>query len=229
MCSIMLIIVTGAGGALGSVVVKEAMDRGLSIAAIDRGKSNELGLNHKTYAADLSNPAAVTQLINEIESKQGPIEGVIHCAGGFRFADITTTTDDDFKFMLEANLTSSFYLFREVIKKMKPRKKGRIACLSSANTLNPEGVAGMSAYLATKGALNQMIASVAREVQGDGIRINALAPTIIDTPANRANMKGADTSTWIPALDLAKMLLDLMEPWANVINGTCIAVKGKGA
>lgn len=218
-----LILVTGAAGALGSAVARRFLSVGKKVIGVDLKKASNS--NIEWMEMDLANPKSVENGIAAIETQHGPIHSLVHCAGGFRFASIDSTTDADLEFLLNANLLSSIYLARALVPRMKVRHEGRLVFVSARATL--QAPAGMAAYCATKAGINKLVESLAEEVKASGINVNAVLPTIIDTPANRAAMPEAHFSDWVPIDDLAEILFWLTEPASRSIHGALLPVAGR--
>ena len=216
----MTILITGAAGALGSIVAKKFFSSGCEVIATDFATPAD-PQKVRWIPIDLSKPESVHTGLAQV----GAVDGLVHCAGGFRFSKLEETSDRDFNFLIQANLSSTFYLLRELLPGMKKRNFGRIVVVSARATLQPP--AGMSAYAASKAGLNALVASVAEEVKSFNININAVLPTILDTPANRHDMPKADFSTWVKTEELAEIIYSLTQPWGKPVNGALIPVVGR--
>lgn len=219
------VLVTGAEGALGSVVVERLLaGRRTVIATYHHHRSPTWPRSEDLLPIqmDVTRPDSIRQ---GIESLGCPIDAWLHCAGGFRFAQVDQVKDEDLAFLLEVNFRSAFLLARELVPAMKKRGFGRIVLVSSKATLQPG--AGMGLYAASKAALNMLTLSLAEEVKGQDITVNAVLPTVIDTPANRRDMPGADFSAWVSPQALADFMISLIEPGGRMIHGALIPVAGR--
>jgi NAD(P)-dependent dehydrogenase (short-subunit alcohol dehydrogenase family) len=235
MAEIKTILITGAAGALGSSVCERFLDAGCTVvgadlaAAISSGGSSLSADSERDglhwIGMNLSEPAAVRAGIAEVEAKVGPIDALVHCAGGFRWALMGEASDQDIDFLIDANLRSSLLILREVLPKMKSRNRGRIVLISSKSTLNPGK--GEGPYAATKAALNALTKAVAAEVKELDVTINAVLPSVIDTPANRAAMPDAKFDKWVRREQLAEIIFSLTQPMGAPINGALIPVAAK--
>lgn len=201
-------LITGAEGALGKVVCKKFGDEGYSVFATD----------HQSI-----NLADSKDVQNKLKGKT--FDAVIHCAGGFRFRPLEEMTDADLEFLIDANLKSTAILLRQVIPSMKKNNFGRIILVGSSAALNPK--TGMGPYAATKAGLHALVMAAAAEVQKYNINVNAVLPSIIDTPANRSAMPQADFKSWVSPQDLADIMFSLTQDWGNPINGALIPVNGR--
>lgn len=226
------IVVTGAKGALGSEVVKRFVQYGDEVvgwdidapgpgALVDDERSNTL----RWMKVDVSDAGAVEDAVVTVEQEIGPIDAVIHCAGGFRWSHVDDLETADIDFLVDVNLRSSLYLARSVMGRMKERGQGRLVFMSSRSTISPG--AGEGAYVATKAGLNALTRSLADEVKDSEITVNALQPSVIDTPANREDMSDADFSTWVPRQELVELMEYLLSDKARSISGSLITLPGR--
>ncbi len=221
------VLVTGAEGALGQAVARRFRAGGVQVIGLHHGVvDTEARLAADLWIqADLADSARVRAAVSQAEEMGHGIDALIHCAGGFRYATIDQATDEDIDFLIHSNLKSSFYLLREILPGMKRRGFGRIVLISSRATLH--GDAGMGVYAATKAGLNALVGAVSQEVKAFDININAVLPTVIDTPANRQAMPGADPSTWVKREELAEILFSLTQGFGKPLNGALIPVSGR--
>ena len=221
--SLKKILVTGAQGALGTHVVQRFLNGGCEVIGTYLKKMNPNIIKHPKLEwldVDITDSQAVH---NAMDGKS--FDGVIHCAGGFRFATVENTSDDALDFLLNTNLRSTFYLLREILPRMKKQNFGRIILISSRATLLP--TAGMSAYEASKSGLNMLVGSLAEEVKEFDINVNALLPTVIDTPANRKDMSQADFKKWVKPEEIAEIAFSLTQDFGKPIHGALIPVSGR--
>ncbi|QDG53702.1 SDR family NAD(P)-dependent oxidoreductase [Persicimonas caeni] len=226
------VVVTGAKGALGSTVAERFLQAGCTVVGVDLG----LGNDGKPFAdterdnlhwieINLSEAQAVRDGVAAIADEVGPIDAVVNCAGGFRWTLIGDAKDEDIDFLIDANLRSALLLVREVVPGMKERDYGRVVLISSKSTLNPG--TGEGPYAATKAALNALTKSVAAEVAELDVTINAVLPSIIDTPANREEMPDADHDKWVKREQLAELIYSLTQSVGEPINGALIPVSAR--
>ena len=181
------IFVTGAEGALGSAVVTKFLQAGCTVIGSYQRQPGADRPGLRWLQLDLSDAKAVRAANSELSK----VDAWIHCAGGFRWAKADEVTDSDIEFLIAANLKSALLLSREILPGMKERGFGRIVFVSTRATIQPPGV-GMTAYAATKAGLNQLVLGLADEVRALDINVNAVLPTVIDTPANRKDMPKSD-------------------------------------
>lgn len=218
------VLVTGAEGALGEVVAKRFLSAGHRVYGtyFEKAGAPPRGLDGVQWlAADITQAESVRKTIAAI----GDVDTYIHCAGGFRWAHLDQTSDQDFDFLLNINLRAAFLLTRELVASMKKRNFGRIVYVSARASMAPP--AGMSAYAASKAGLNAMALALADEVKGFNINVNAVLPTIIDTPANRREMPKADFNTWVTREELSEIIYSLTQSLGAPLNGALIPVSGR--
>jgi NAD(P)-dependent dehydrogenase (short-subunit alcohol dehydrogenase family) len=222
----MRIIVTGVGGALGSVVARAFLDAGHEVVGAAFAAKTRLeadtGTGYPIAYFDASDDDAVREAYGAITMEYGDVDGLVHCAGGFRWSHTSDLSDDDIDFLLMANLKSSLLMLRAVLGPMKERGFGRVVFVSSKSTLSPG--AGEGAYTATKAGINALVKATAAEVAGQDITINAVLPSIIDTPANREAMPDADHSTWVPRESIAEVIKALVAPGLGDLSGALVPV-----
>lgn len=227
-----IIVVTGAGGALGGTVVDQFAQYGDEVIGWDVNApgpgalvEDERRNTVQWMKADLTDPGIVEDAVETVEQEVGAIDAVVHCAGGFRWSHIDDISTEDIDFLVDTNLRSSLYVARSVLERMKPRKEGRMVFISSRSTISP--AAGEAAYAATKAGLNALTRSLADEVKDSEITVNALQPSVIDTPDNREEMSDADFSKWVPRSELAQLIEYLLGEQARSISGSLITVSGQ--
>ncbi len=226
------IVITGTAGSLGKAVArrfcKEAATQDLTVIGLDVSYKHDDILvdgeldNFCTLKLDVTKAEDVRAAFKKIRDAFGPVRTLVHCAGGFRWSEFDKISDDDLDFLLEVNLRSSLYVVREVLGEMKEEERGHIVLISSKSTLSP-GV-GEAAYAATKAGLNAIVKSVSREVASLPCTINAVLPSILDTPPNREEMPDADFDTWVKLDDLAEIIHNFTTPAGAPLNGVLLPV-----
>jgi NAD(P)-dependent dehydrogenase (short-subunit alcohol dehydrogenase family) len=176
--------------------------------------------------AELADSVSVKSAVADCQRKLGGApQAFLHCAGGFRWKPISETTNEELDFLLSANLKSSVLLLRELIPGMRAAGFGRIVMIGARSALAPG--AGVSVYAATKAGVHALVSSVADEVRDTDITINAVLPTVMDTPANRKDMPAADPGKWVSLEEMAEVLAFLCGPHGRPIHGALIPVAGR--
>ncbi len=220
-------VITGANGGLGVSVTRAFLDAGCTVVGISRSIRRE-DFNHPAFvpvAAELANGPAVAALAESIAQKHGRIDTLVHLVGGFAGGAVASTSDADFKRMLDINLRSAFLVFRAFLPHLGRGPGGRIIAIGSRAAVSP--AAGIAAYAASKAALVSLVKSVALE--NPGLTANVILPGTIDTPANRAADPNADFSKWIPPGKIAATIMWLASDAASHISGAVIPIYGPDA
>ncbi|MEK7691136.1 MAG: SDR family NAD(P)-dependent oxidoreductase [Bdellovibrionota bacterium] len=224
------VLVTGAEGALGSALLKrltrDRENEKFEIAAAYWSKPGQEMEGVSWVQMDLSKPASIKAGLELMANQRGfEPDSVLHCAGGFRWSEIETLSDENLDFVINANLKSTFYLVRAVVPAMKRRGFGRMVFVSSAGTTRP-CPSGMAPYLASKAALNILAQALTEELKNFDINACCVLPTVIDTPANRKDMPDADPNRWVRPEALADLMVSLILPAGNAARGALIQVPG---
>ena len=220
------VLITGGTGALGSAVTKAFIAAGAKCHVTWRSDRElepfEPREQVKLYQADVSSEPAVLKLFEALP----PIHASIHLVGGFAMRPIDKTSADEFLRMFQINALSCFLCSREATKKFRQAQVGgRIVNVAARPAVQPVG--GMIAYSASKAAVASITQSLAEEVKADGIVVNAVIPSLMDTPANRAAMPSADYSKWPKVEEVADAILFLASPQNALTNGALVPVYGK--
>jgi NAD(P)-dependent dehydrogenase (short-subunit alcohol dehydrogenase family) len=193
----------------------------LPVRSADR-LDRSLARAHVNDGIDLGDELALESFYRDLPG----LWASIHCAGGFAFTPIEKAQGADLDRMLAVNARSAFLCAREAARRMRAAKRGgRIVNVVARQALDPRRGAGMVPYSMSKAAVAALTVALAEELVPDRIGVNAVAPSILDTPANRAAMPGADASKWVRLEDLAETILFLASP-ACLANGTLVPVYG---
>jgi NAD(P)-dependent dehydrogenase (short-subunit alcohol dehydrogenase family) len=223
------VIVTGGTGVLGSAVVDELLARGAHCHVPYVVAAEAERFPHRTHervrllaVADLAEEAAVGALYGGV----GALWASIHIAGGFAMSGIAETGKRALMAQLETNLVSAYLCCAAAVRAMRGAG-GRIVNVSARPALEPRLGAGMTAYTASKAGVAALTVALAEEVAGDGILVNAVAPSIIDTPVNRQAMPKADFSAWPKPEEIAATIVFLASPANQVTRGALVPVYGR--
>ena len=170
--------------------------------------------------------AAVQQASQQVLARWGRIDVAVHLAGGFTMGQAVHQQDfvAALEQMLDQNLRTVVHSTAAVLPSMLAQGAGAVVNVGAASA--GQGAAHMGAYAASKSALARLTESLAAEVRGQGVRVNAVLPSIIDTPANRAAMPDADSTHWVAPEALADVITFLASPAARALHGACVPVMG---
>jgi NAD(P)-dependent dehydrogenase (short-subunit alcohol dehydrogenase family) len=229
----MITVVTGAAGALGSEVTRVLLERGHHVAALDRPSPRLLGLARPgaclPIPLDLASTAAWREAVHQIQAELGVPNGGVLCAGGWAGGTPVHQGADEatWRHMLEMNLETAERSVHALVGPMVERRHGSLVIVGSRAVERPWENGGAAAYVAAKSAIVAYARTVAAEVQESGVRINAVLPSVIDTPANRSSMPGADPLRWVTPESLARIIAFLLSDDARDITGAAIPVYGR--
>lgn len=218
----MSVLITGAGGGLGSEVCRVFTEAGVQVVAVDRAWKEPHP--YKTVAADLSTAEGAAGMVEQALA-HGPIDALIHLVGGFSGGKSIAETDDKtWDLMMNVNLRVAFNAIRAVLKPMIAARHGRIVAIGSRAAVEPSP--NLAAYAVSKAALVALVKNTAAEVKAFGITANVVLPSTIDTAANRKAMPKSDFSKWVTPESIAKTLLWLASDAASDISGAVIPIYG---
>jgi NAD(P)-dependent dehydrogenase (short-subunit alcohol dehydrogenase family) len=221
-----VVVVTGASGALGKVVAEVALARGARVAGIDHAPSQipatpdriELG------GVDLSDPGQAKKAIDAAAAHFGRLDALINIAGGFAFEAIVEGDPKTWQRMYALNVLTALNASQSAIPHLQASNAGRIVNIGAMGAL--QAGAGMGAYAASKAGVHRLTEALAAECKGR-ITVNAVLPSTIDTPANRASMPKADFKKWVTADELAEVILFLASDAASAVTGALLPVSGR--
>lgn len=229
-------IVTGAAGALGSAVLRYLRARGHRVAAVDVPAASarldalvgETGERSLALPLDVGSADAWQAAVVRIEADLGAPTGAVLIAGGWRGgAPHHESPPDALAAMVAVNLETASASLRAVLPGLVARKHGSVVVIGSRAAVRPDTSKGSAAYAASKAAVVALAQAEAAEVLESGVRINAVLPSTIDTPANRAAMPDADPSRWVAADSLASVIAFLLSDDARDVSGAAIPVYGR--
>jgi NAD(P)-dependent dehydrogenase (short-subunit alcohol dehydrogenase family) len=223
------VVITGGAGALGTALVEALLDAGATChvpcfneAEAARFRFSEHSNVKLTVTGNLADEKPVAALYQPIAS----LWASIHLAGGFAAGPLSETSVATIRQQIDMNFVSCLLCCRAAVKAMGT-DGGRIVNVAARPALEPRTGAGMVAYAASKAAVGALTAALAEEVVRDGILVNAVAPSTMDTPANRNAMPKADFTAWPKVDEVAATILFLASPDNRVTRGGIVPVYGK--
>lgn len=225
------VVVTGGTGALGAAVVARLLEEGATChvptSHAQAPKDFAFAGNSRVKLAtgvDLGNAASVAAFYAPIDNLWASIQA----AGAFAMSPLGDTEADVFAAMIGANATTAFLCSRAAARTMLATgTAGRIVNVTARPGLEPRKGAGMSAYAASKAAVAAITVALAEELKGDGILVNAVAPSTLDTPANRKAMPKADFAKWVSLEAAAEAIIDLAGPRNTAVSGALVPIYGR--
>jgi NAD(P)-dependent dehydrogenase (short-subunit alcohol dehydrogenase family) len=219
------VLVAGGTGALGGAVVRELIAAEYEVVAtwiVPKERERLEALPVKLVEADLFDPAAAAAAVAAVDD----LEAVVDLVGGFASGPRVHETDPgEFARLITLNLTPAFTLARAAMPRMIERGGGAFVGVSARPALRP--FAGAAGYITGKAAVLAFIQALDAEYRDDGIRCNAILPSVIDTPANRESQPDADWSKWVPPEEIAKVVRFLVSEDSGPTSGAAIPVYGR--
>ncbi|WP_295527844.1 SDR family oxidoreductase [uncultured Pseudacidovorax sp.] len=222
-----VVLITGASGQLGRAVAQTFQDRGARLILLDR-QSGALpdGDAVLNVTVDLADRQQVAQRIGEAVARMGGLHTVCHIAGGFRMGEaVHETSAATWDFLMDLNARSLLHVAAATVPLLLKQGGGQIVTVGAGAAAR--GGAQMGAYSAAKSALVRLTESMSAELKDQGIRVNCVLPSIIDTPDNRQSMPDADFARWVAPQALADVIAFLASDAARAIHGAAIPVSGR--
>jgi NAD(P)-dependent dehydrogenase (short-subunit alcohol dehydrogenase family) len=211
-------------------VVAEFVSRGDHIVAVEKSVEN-LRAPEETYpgavegeAADLTNPDEVEELWKRIDSGGASPAFLVNVTGGFRAGSILQASAEDYRFMLGLNLDTAWWSCRAAARRMREAGGGGIVNIAARSAI--EGGGGSAGYAVAKAGVVKLTQGLSQELKASGIRVNAVLPALIDTPANRAAFPPDEMKRAVPPEAIARVIAFLCSEDAWPITGAAIPVYG---
>ncbi|HUN99422.1 MAG TPA: SDR family oxidoreductase [Bradyrhizobium sp.] len=221
-----VIIVTGASGALGSVVATQALSKGARVAGIDHAPSQAAAEPNRIElgSVDLTDAAQAKKAVDATLAHFGRLDVLINIAGGFAFEAVAEGDTKTWQRMYALNVLTALNASQAALPHLSASLAGRIINVGAMGAL--QAGAGMGPYAASKAGVHRLTEALAAEWKGK-IAVNAVLPSTIDTPANRASMPKADFKKWVTPEELANVILFLASDAASAITGALLPVNGR--
>jgi NAD(P)-dependent dehydrogenase (short-subunit alcohol dehydrogenase family) len=227
-----VVLVSGGTGALGQSICVAFLGAGATVcvpyvvpeeqkrllARVAPGDAARLELAH----VDVTDEAAVNAHVAQITAKHHRLDALVNAVGGFAGGDLASTSLAEWNRMMTLNLTTAVVGCRAVLPEMTRSRYGRIVNVASRAVVPPQG--GFIAYTVSKAAVITLTQALAQEARPHGITVNAVLPSTMDTPANRAAMPDADRSGWVTTEAVARVIAFLASENAAAISGAAVPV-----
>lgn len=212
------VVVTGAMGALGREVCSAIESQGARVIRLDIASDGD---QQGSHAVDLTDLEATRQCFTDI----GPFDALVNLAGGFAMgSESWEASDDDWDLMFKLNVTTMRNAVKAAVPRLLEQQGGSIVNVGAYGAREGQGL--MGAYCASKSVVMRLTETLAEELKEKHINVNAVLPTVIDTPANRAAMPDADPAAWVSPADLANVICFLASPAASAVHGALVPVRG---
>jgi NAD(P)-dependent dehydrogenase (short-subunit alcohol dehydrogenase family) len=225
-------IITGGTGALGQAVTLRLLADGARVALPWIVKEEETRLlaripadarsRVQTAEADVVDDAGMARFVDAVIERFGRVDALVALVGGFAGGALVDTDRATWDRMIAMNLTSAFTASRATLPRMLDAGYGRVVLTASRAVMPPS--AGFIAYTVSKAAVATFTQALAAETRGRGISVNAIAPSTMDTPANRAAMPDADRTGWVSVESVADLVSFLAGEGASAITGAVVPI-----
>jgi len=224
-----VIAITGASGVLGSAVAKAAAEQGARLALIDlaRQAPGELAGAEVLFLSgvDLTDAESAAKAMDTAAERFDGLDALLNIAGGFSWEKHEDGHAATWQRLFRMNVETASNASRAAIPHLRRSTAGRIVNVGAHAAL--KAGSGMGAYAASKAGVHALTQALGEELKGDGVTVNAVLPSILDTPANRAEMPKADFASWVRPEELAAVMLFLASPEASAVTGALIPVTGR--
>jgi NAD(P)-dependent dehydrogenase (short-subunit alcohol dehydrogenase family) len=221
-----IVVITGASGALGKVVAGAAVAKGARVAGIDHASSQTMDTPERIEIGgiDLSDAAQAKQAIDAAAAHFGKLDVLINIAGAFSLETVADGDSKTWQQLFAINVLTALNASRAAIPHLVASSAGRIINIGAMGAIHAGS--GMGPYAASKAGVHRLTEALAAEWKGK-ITVNAVLPSTIDTPANRASMPKADFAKWVTAEELANVILFLASDAASAVTGALLPVAGR--
>jgi NAD(P)-dependent dehydrogenase (short-subunit alcohol dehydrogenase family) len=223
-----VLAVTGADGALGRAAAATLSAYGAKLALISHAASGTGKTPPGAWhygGVDLSLESAARSVMERIAQDAGRLDGLINIAGGFRWERFSEGTIDGWDAMYKQNLRTAVVSCQAALPYLLRSASGRIVNVGAISA--QKAAAGMGPYAASKAGVAQLTEALADELKDRGITVNAILPSTLDTPKNRAAMPQADFKRWVTLSEAAEVIAFLVSDQASAVTGALIPVAGR--
>jgi len=219
-------LVVGAGGPLGRATAVSLAGAGYTVVGVDRREQGlaELADGIRREVGDPTDPAVAKSLVDRIATEVGAPEVLVNTIGAFRVGEALTATPEDLQVMIDVNVGPALWLSQAVAPYMRERGSGAIVHVSARPGIEP--TAGMAAYSVSKAALAHLTRVLDLELRPHGIRVNAVAPLLLDTPRNRAAFPADLLAHAVQPEAIAEVIAFLVSDAAAPVSGALLPAYG---
>ena len=218
------VLVTGACGALGRAVAEHLAGRGAEVIRLDIATGGAPPSLALAIEADLNDAQSLAKALARVRQRTDRLAGLVNVAGGFAWETLADGSLETWDRLYRLNLRSAVAMSMAALPLLRA---GGGAIVNVGAAAAAKAGVGMAAYAASKAGVARLTESLAEEMKDEGVRVNAVLPSIIDTPANRAAMPDADFGRWVAPDALAKVIAFLLSDDASAITGASIPVTGR--
>lgn len=225
-----VVAVTGGLGVLGATLADALRAQGARVAVLDRADAPQAAQAADEGrlllgGVDLTDKGATEAAFARVVAHFGGLDALVNVAGGFRWETLADGSLDTWDTLYQLNLRTCVGASRAALPHLLARGNGGIVNIGAMGALR--GATGMGAYAASKAGVMRFTEALAEELKDRGVRVNAVLPSIIDTPQNRRDMPDADASRWVTADQVAAVILFLLSPQAAAVTGALVPVPGR--
>jgi NAD(P)-dependent dehydrogenase (short-subunit alcohol dehydrogenase family) len=223
-----VVAVTGSDGALGTAVVATLSAYGARLALLTHSAAAPSSPPAKAVhygGVDLTQETAVRSAMQRIAQDAGRLDGLVNLAGGFRWEKLADGTLESWDAMYRLNLRTAVVSCQAALPYLLQSGSGRIVNVGALGAV--KAAAGMGAYAASKAGVARLTEALADELKGRGVTVNAILPSILDTPKNRLDDPKADFTRWVTPVEAAEVIAFLVSDQASAVTGALLPVAGR--
>jgi NAD(P)-dependent dehydrogenase (short-subunit alcohol dehydrogenase family) len=223
------VAITGGFGSLGAIVGQAVMAAGAKVALLDRADGSKAPTDASQALSlggvDLGSPDSTQRAIAQVVERLGRLDALVNVAGGFRWEKIEGGSIDTWDLLYQMNLRTSVNASQAALPHLLASGDGRIVNVGAMAAA--KAGTGMGAYAASKAGVARMTEALAEELKDRAVTVNPVLPSIIDTAANRADMRDADYSRWVTPAQISDLIVFLLSDHARAITGALIPLAGR--